>query len=70
MPATFTHQYTLTMMRHLTYGIRRLELLLREYSDSARKITSGNTVQAHAVHVQRFIMTAARSTAVVSPAVL
>ena len=56
-------------MRHLTSGIRRLELRLKEYSDLARKIISGSMVQDLVVHVQRYIMTVERSMAVVSQAV-
>lgn len=57
------------MMRHLIYGIKRLGLHLKEFSDLAKKIISGNMVLVHVVHVQRFIMTEAKSTDAASRAV-
>jgi hypothetical protein len=57
------------MMKHLTFGTKRLELHLKEYLDLVKKIISGNMVQVHVAHVQKYIMTGEKSMAVENLAV-
>ena len=53
----------------LISGIKRSELYRREFSVLGKKITSGSMAQVLVVHVPKSIMTEAKSTDAVSPAV-